>query len=73
MSGYANETLTLAIGEWAPYTSDVDQTGKLAKKIVAEAFKLSNIDVEYKYFPWKRSLESVRKGDYVGNLPLVQQ
>ena len=65
----ANETIELAIGEWAPYTSEKDTNGKLAEALVTEAFKLENIDVVYKYFPWKRSFEGTKKGNYAGTFP----
>ncbi len=68
-NAYANETIELAIGEWAPYTSEKDPNGKLAEILVTEAFKLENIDVTYKYYPWKRAFEGVKKGKFAGTFP----
>jgi len=66
---FSNQVLSLAIGEWAPYTSQKDPKGKMAEIIVFEAFKLENIDVVYKYYPWKRAFELVARGDEVGTFP----
>jgi polar amino acid transport system substrate-binding protein len=62
-------TVKLAIGDWAPYTSPTDKTGKLAEIIVSEAFKLEGINVSYEYYPWKRSFEMVRDGAADGTFP----
>jgi len=62
----ANEIVTMAIGEWLPYTSEKNSKGKIAEVIVTEAFKLENIDTLYKYFPWKRSFVIVKKGRETG-------
>ena len=66
---FGNDTVKLAIGEWAPYTSEKDPKGKIAEAIVIEAFKLENIDVEFEYFPWKRSYAYVKSGKSVGTFP----
>jgi len=65
----AKEVITLAIGDWAPYTSSTEVNGKIAEHIVREAFSLENIDVKYKYYPWKRSLVLVKRGDEIGTFP----
>ncbi|SLM31964.1 putative ABC-type amino acid transport/signal transduction systems, periplasmic component/domain [Desulfamplus magnetovallimortis] len=65
----ANETVRLAIGDWAPYTSETDPDGKLLEEVVTEAFKAEGIDVEYAYYPWKRSYVNVEKGKYDGTFP----
>jgi len=66
---FANESIVLFIGEWAPYTSQKDDKGKISEIIVTEAFKLENIDVQYEYYPWKRSYRSVKEGMAVGTFP----
>lgn len=65
----SNQIVSLAIGDWAPYTSQKEPKGKMAEVIVSEAFKLENIDVVYKYYPWKRAIELVKRGDEVGTFP----
>ncbi len=66
---YANEIITLAIGEWPPFTSEKSKKDKIAEIIVRESFKLENIDVKYTYFPWKRAYVSVLRGDFAGTFP----
>ncbi len=66
---YSDETITLAIGDWEPYTSSRDENGKIAEKIVLEAFKLVNIDVTFEYFPWQRSMVYVKEGVYPATFP----
>jgi polar amino acid transport system substrate-binding protein len=65
----ANEVVTLAIGEYAPYTSAKDKYGKLAEEIVRKAFQLESIDVEYRYAPWRRNYAQVRSGQLDGTFP----
>jgi len=66
---FSKETVRLAIGEWAPYTSEKNVKGKFLEHVVTEAFKLEGIDVIYKYFPWKRSYIQVQNGEFDGTFP----
>ena len=66
---FANETVRLAIGDWAPYTSATDAKSKILENVVAEAFKLEGIDVLYEYFPWKRSYALAKSGEFDGTFP----
>ena len=68
-SSTANETARLAIGEWAPFTSETDPNGKLLEHVVSEAFKLVGVDVVYRYFPWARSYRNIETGSYDGTFP----
>lgn len=63
------ETVKLDIGEWAPFTSEKDQNGKIAEVLVKEAFKLEGYQVELNYYPWKRSYERVKLGQSDGTFP----
>jgi len=69
VSVLANEKVTLAAGDWEPFTSSREENANIAELIVIDAFKLVDIDVELKYFPWKRSFEMTKKGDFVGTFP----
>lgn len=51
------ETIRITNGEWQPYLSEFSYEYGLSSHIVTEAFKLEGIDVEYGFFPWKRSYE----------------
>ena len=68
-NGYAGETVRLAVGEWAPYTSETDAEGKLLEKVTTQALALEGISVEYTYFPWKRSYLVAANGEFDGTLP----
>lgn len=65
----ATEVVRLAIGEWAPYTAKSDPNGKLLERVVAEAFKLEGVEVQYSYFPWKRSYLRAEDGSFDGTFP----
>jgi len=65
----ANEVINLSTGEWAPYTSQEDLKGQVAQTIVTEALKLENIDVVYKYYPWKRAYKIALDVDVDGTIP----
>lgn len=51
-------------GEWEPYLSEFSYEYGLASHIVCEAFKLEGIEIEWGFFPWKRSYEVVRIGEW---------
>lgn len=66
---FAKDVVKFAIGEWSPYTSEKNKSGKLVEIIVKEAFKLEGIDVEYSYYPWARSLKNTEIGEADGSFP----
>ena len=68
-SAWADEVVRLAIGDWAPYTSQSDTQGRLLERVVAEAFKAEGLTVKYSYYPWKRSYELTASGQYDGTFP----
>lgn len=70
-SAFATETVRFAIGEWAPYTSSTDPHGRMLEIVVEEAFKLQGIEVEFEYFPWKRSYSLAESGIFDGTFPWV--
>lgn len=73
LSAFSEETVVkLAIGEWAPFTSEKEQNGKLAEEVVSAAFGLEGIRVEYAYFPWARSMAMTENGDYDGTFPWLK-
>jgi len=66
---WANETVSLTIGEWAPFTSEKDVKGQVAQTIVNESFKLENIDVEYSFQSWKESYDLALIAKSEGSFP----
>lgn len=62
------ESVRITNGEWPPFTSDqLPYKGPLSR-IVAEAFALEGITVEYGYFPWKRAYEYAKTGKWDGSV-----
>lgn len=59
---FANEKIRLTNGEWPPYLSENLAHYGYASHIISEAFLSVNVDVEYGFFPWKRSLEYAKFG-----------
>lgn len=54
------ETVRVTNGEWPPFTSEKLPHGGPLSRIIAEAFALEGLQVEYGYFPWKRAYEYAR-------------
>lgn len=64
----AGESVRITNGEWPPFTSRQLANGGLLSRIVAEAFALEGVTVEYGYFPWKRSYELAKSGRWDGSV-----
>ncbi len=56
------ETVNIATGEWAPFISNNLKHGGPMTHIVTKAFSLRGVKVKYRYYPWKRAMETARKG-----------
>ena len=69
LPGYAAQAVTFSTGEWPPYTSEKDPKARVLLTIVSEAFKLENIDVQFEFYPWKRSIRSAEELKVEGTLP----
>jgi len=54
----ALKTLKITTGDWPPFCSE-NSDSSIALKIVAEAFALKGIKVEYIFLPWKRAYLTV--------------
>jgi len=68
-ASFAGETVRLAAGEWKPYVSpSMSHYGNFSR-IVTQAFALEGVDVEYGFFPWKRSILIAAQGAWDGTLP----
>jgi len=70
---YAETIEIAAEDDWIPYAKE-DGTG-LANEIIRAAFKSVDIKVEYKMFPYARTLLYIEQGKYVAgfNVPLDEQ
>jgi polar amino acid transport system substrate-binding protein len=62
----AQETIRLTTGKWQPYTSKSAPHYGVASHIVAEAFALVGVEVEFGFFPWKRAMKLARDGKWDG-------
>ena len=66
VAAQTSETIRITNGEWQPFLSkDVPHHG-FASHIVTEAFKLVGVEVEYGFFPWKRSYKIAKEGMWDG-------
>lgn len=63
----AGETIVIASGEYAPFTSKDAYEGGFVNHVVTEAFKLEGYGVKFDYLPWKRAKELTRKGNYIAS------
>lgn len=59
-----NNTITIANGEWAPYTSKALPHFGTVCRIITEAFALEGVRVTYVWTPWKRAFEETKAGAY---------
>ena len=62
-SASAGETVRLTNGEWQPYLSEHVPHYGMSSHIITEAFALVDVEVEFGFFPWKRSYELAKKGE----------
>lgn len=56
--------ISITNGEWEPYLSEYSYQYGLASHIVAESFQLEGVSVKWGFFPWKRSYELARQGQW---------
>ncbi len=64
----AAETIRLTNGEWQPFLSKDAPHHGFASHIVTEAFALVGVEVEYGFFPWKRSFKLAKEGTWDGSV-----
>ena len=70
-AAFAQDRIKLTNGEWAPYLSKNQPHFGAASHIVREAFSAVGVEVEYGFFPWKRSYRLAQKGAWNGTLVWV--
>ncbi|SLM30232.1 putative ABC-type amino acid transport/signal transduction systems, periplasmic component/domain [Desulfamplus magnetovallimortis] len=63
------ETLTVATGEWAPYTSEAVEGYGFCSEITTAVVKEMGMDVTYEFYPWKRCEHYITKGKAWAALP----
>ncbi len=63
---FAEETIRLTNGDWAPYMSKNLKHYGITSHIVTEAYKLEGIKVKYGFFPWARGKLLAQDGKWDG-------
>lgn len=58
------ETVTVATGEFPPWTTESARYGGFVNRVVAAAFARSGIAVKFTYMPWKRAETETKLGRY---------
>jgi polar amino acid transport system substrate-binding protein len=67
----AGQKITLATGEWAPYTSEKMPGYGFVTEILSAVFKEAKLDVEYKFLPWLRGEQEVKAGEAFATFPYI--
>lgn len=68
LSGWGRaETITIATGEFPPWTTEKEKHGGFVNRVVAEAFAREGIQVNFVYLPWKRVDAETRLGRYAAS------
>lgn len=63
----AAEQVRLTNGEWPPYPGEPLPHHGVASRIVAEAFALQGVEVQWEFHPWARSLKMAEQGTRDGS------
>lgn len=66
------KSVVLAIGEWAPFTSEKYASYGAVTEIVTLIFRKSGYEPTYQFFPWKRCEESVKNGVAFASFPYIK-
>lgn len=64
----ADQTVTLANGDWAPYQGEDLAGGGPATRIATEAFESQGWSVTFRYLPWARGKKLAARGDLDGTM-----
>ncbi|HOO32272.1 MAG TPA: transporter substrate-binding domain-containing protein [Thermotogota bacterium] len=69
---FSVKIVSIAIGEYPPYTSEFDENARMTEELVKEAFNLEGYVVETGYYPWKRAYEMVKEGEADATFPWIK-
>lgn len=67
-----DKVVRLTTGEWPPYASSEQVGNGVICQIVEKAFELEGYRVELGFFPWARSLEMAREGQWDGSIAWIK-
>lgn len=65
----SKERIIIVTNEWKPYVSKEMENFGLLANLIKQVFKKIDIEVEYKFYPWRRCEEMVRNGQAFGTFP----
>jgi polar amino acid transport system substrate-binding protein len=65
-SGVVADTLRLTSGEWPPFLGAALPNHGVASRIVADAFALEGVEVQWEFLPWARSMQLAELGQRAG-------
>tara|TARA_R110001599_G_scaffold312827_2_gene520412 strand:- start:559 stop:801 length:243 start_codon:yes stop_codon:yes gene_type:complete len=68
---YAKEGITIATGEYSPFSSISLQENDYVNHVITRAFSLEGIDVTFTFLPWKRAEHATKKRRFQRNQFLV--
>lgn len=59
--------IRITIGEWPPYlTQHANHFGTISQ-VITQCFAMADLEVEFDFFPWSRSLELAKQGKFHGS------
>ncbi len=67
-----DQTVVLATGDWAPYTSETMENYGAFTEIVSAVFKEMGVPVKYVFYPWKRAEDEVKAGNVFAAFPYIE-
>ena len=65
-SGFAEETVRLTTGEWAPFISKNLKHGGVVLHIITDVFASVGVKVKYGFYPWVRARYMAQDGEWDG-------
>lgn len=71
-AAFGGETLKLATGEWAPYSSEKMAEKGVVTEIISHVLKVMEVEPEYIFYPWERCYQAVRTGKVWGAFPYAR-
>ncbi len=66
-----SETITVATGEYAPYSGYTLYKNGFVCHVISESFKRVGYSVNFSFFPWKRAYLEAKEGKYHATSPWV--
>ncbi|WP_413291184.1 substrate-binding periplasmic protein [Bdellovibrio sp. HCB337] len=68
----AKEVVRLSTGEWSPYISENLENKGILSQIATEAFAQKGIELTLDFFPWGRTTQLSKSGEWDGTLAFIR-